>query len=231
MIMVYVYSVFVQVVSVSPSCVGCKCSAIWVRLVQECSAGCRTEIWPVSRWTIAMPKDDLSRRPRNRPWRVLADFGRHVAVEHLNFLWNHINQAWNRVSEDLPALLVGLVFVPDHGDFVVKGSQAINRAVDGDLVTRPRKAMVGTLLRKHRCPRWSLSAWRPCRRNSMTSQRPICDMGRSPKQKRWLRCQGCQGWTTTATVRKDFDINEIWAPTKQYQIDKGTQKNTFLQIP
>lgn len=139
------------------------------------------------------------------------------------FVGFHINQAWNP-SEDL--VLVGLVFVPDHGDFVVKGSQAINRAVDGDLVTRPRKAIVATLLRKHRCPRWSLSAWRPCRRNSTTSQRPICDMGRSPKQKRWLRCQG---WTTTATVPKDFDITEIWATTKQYQIDKGTERKLFFR--
>ncbi len=42
------------------------------------------------------------------------------------------------MSEDLLALLIGLVFVPDQGDFVVKGSQAINRAVDGDLVTWPQ---------------------------------------------------------------------------------------------
>lgn len=89
--MVYVYRFFIACLFklFRPSCVGCKWSAIWVRLVQECSAGCRTEIWPVSRWTIAMPKDDLSRRPGNRPWRVLADFGRHVAIEHLIFLWNH----------------------------------------------------------------------------------------------------------------------------------------------
>jgi len=35
-------------------------------------------------------------------------------------------------------IYLGLVFVPDHGDFVVKGSQAINRAVDGDLVVIER---------------------------------------------------------------------------------------------
>ena len=29
----------------------------------------------------------------------------------------------------------GLVFVPDCGEFVVKGSKAMNRAVDGDLAT------------------------------------------------------------------------------------------------
>lgn len=34
----------------------------------------------------------------------------------------------------------GLVFVPDVGEFVVKGSEAMNRAVDGDLVVIERAA-------------------------------------------------------------------------------------------
>lgn len=40
----------------------------------------------------------------------------------------------------------GIVFVPDRGEFVVKGSKAMNRAVDGDLVPWQWPSMAMVLL-------------------------------------------------------------------------------------